>query len=184
MNERQRSRVQSYLDDARQKGAELVELNPKGESFDGQPAYKLPPTLVLRPTEDMAVLREEIFGPILPIKTYRDIGEVIDYVNRQDRPLALYYFGHDAEERERVLERTTSGGVTVNDVLMHIAQDDLPFGGVGASGMGAYHGKEGFRTFSHARAVFTQTKLGFLGKLLRPPYGEKYRKLVASMIKA
>jgi len=183
INERHRKRIQGYLDDAQQKGAELVELNPRNESFDGQQANKLPPTLVLKPTDDMAVMKEEIFGPALPIKTYRTIDDAIAYVNAHERPLALYYFGSDEAERERVLARTTSGGVTLNDVIMHIVQEDLPFGGVGPSGMGSYHAHEGFKTFSHARSVFTQTKIGFLGKMLRPPYGERYRKLVAGMIK-
>ena len=120
----------------------------------------------------------------MPVKTYRNIDEVIDYINAHDRPLALYYFGRDVTERERVLSRTTSGGVTVNDVLMHVAQEDLPFGGVGPSGMGSYHAREGFRTFSHARSVFTQTKIDALGKMLRPPFGERFRKLVGGMIKA
>jgi coniferyl-aldehyde dehydrogenase len=184
VNERHRRRVQGYLDDAREKGAELVECNPRGESFEGQTTNKLPPTLVLNPTEDMAIMKEEIFGPAMPVKTYLTIDDAIDYVNSHDRPLALYYFGHDAGERERVLGRTTSGGVSVNDVIMHVAQEDLPFGGVGPSGMGAYHAREGFRTFSHARSVFTQTKIDALGKMLRPPYGARFRKLVAGMIKA
>jgi coniferyl-aldehyde dehydrogenase len=183
VNERHRKRIQGYLDDAQRKGAELVELNPRGESFEGQQANKMPPTLVLKVTDDMAIMKEEIFGPAMPVKTYRDIDEAIRYVSAHERPLALYYFGPDAAERERVLERTTSGGVTVNDVVMHVAQDDLPFGGVGPSGMGAYHGREGFRTFSHARSVFTQTRVGVLGKMLRPPYGERFRKLVSGMIK-
>jgi coniferyl-aldehyde dehydrogenase len=184
VNERHRKRVQGYLDDARQKGADLVECNPRSESFEGQTTNKIPPTLVLNPTEDMAIMKEEIFGPALPVKTYLTIDDAIDYVNSHDRPLALYYFGHDAAERERVLGRTTSGGVSVNDVMMHVAQEDLPFGGVGPSGMGAYHAREGFRTFSHARSVFTQTKIDALGKMLRPPYGARFRKLVAAMIKA
>lgn len=183
INERHRKRIQGYLDDARQKGAELLELNPKNESFDNQKANKMPPTLVLNPTEDMVIMQQEIFGPAMPVKTYRTIDEVIDYVNAHDRPLALYYFGSDEPEKERVLSRTTSGGVTVNDVMMHIAQEDLPFGGVGPSGMGAYHAREGFRTFSHARSVFSQTKVQALGKMLRPPYGNAFRKLVSGMIK-
>lgn len=183
VNERHRKRIQGYLEDARQKGAELVELNPKNESFEGQQANKMPPTLVLGATEDMTIMKEEIFGPAMPVKTYESVDEAIDYVNSHGRPLALYYFGHDEAERERVLARTTSGGVTVNDVMMHVIQEDLPFGGVGPSGMGAYHAEEGFRTFSHAKSVFTQTKVGFLGKMLRPPYGEQFRKLVAGMIK-
>ncbi|MBM4364228.1 MAG: coniferyl aldehyde dehydrogenase [Deltaproteobacteria bacterium] len=183
VNERHRRRIQGYLDDAREKGAELVELNPRGESFEGQKSHKMPPTLVLGVTDDMTIMKEEIFGPAMPVKTYRAIDEAVSYVNAHERPLALYYFGHDAEERERVLSRTTSGGVTVNDVVMHFAQDDLPFGGVGPSGMGAYHGREGFRTFSLARSVFTQTRVGMLGKMIRPPYGDRFRKLVSSMIK-
>jgi coniferyl-aldehyde dehydrogenase len=171
------------LDDARQKGAEIIELNPRGESFEGQSANKLPPTLVLNPTDDMAIMKEEIFGPAMPIKTYRNIDETIEYVNTHDRPLALYYFGKDAVERERVLSHTTSGGVTVNNVAMHVLQEDLPFGGVGPSGMGAYHGHEGFLTFSHARSIFTDPRIDLLGKVLRPPFGERYRKLVGRMIK-
>jgi coniferyl-aldehyde dehydrogenase len=182
INERHYRRLQGYVADAREKGAEIVELNPRGESFEGQKAHKMPPTLVINPTADMQVSREEIFGPVLPIRTYRAIDEAIDHVNRGERPLALYYFGPDEPERDRVLSRTTSGGVTVNDVVMHVAQEDLPFGGVGPSGMGAYHGREGFRTFSHAKAVFRQAKVD-IGKLLRPPYGDRYRKLVGGLVK-
>jgi coniferyl-aldehyde dehydrogenase len=183
VNERHRRRIQGYLDDARQKGAEIVELNPRGEAFDAPGAHKMPPTLVLNPTDEMTIMKEEIFGPALPIKTYAGVDEAIAYVNAHERPLALYYFGHDAAEREHVLSRTTSGGVTVNDVLMHVAQDDLPFGGVGPSGMGSYHAREGFTTFSHARALFTQSPLDVLGKILRPPFGKGFRKLVGSMIR-
>ncbi len=183
VNERHRNRIQGYLDDAKQKGAEVVELNPRNESFEGQKANKMPPTVVLNPTDDMTIMKEEVFGPAMPIKTYGNIDEAIQYVNAHDRPLALYYFGHDTAERERVLSNTTSGGVTVNDVIMHIAQEDLPFGGVGPSGMGSYHAHEGFKTFSHARSVFTQTKIDALGKMLRPPYGDTFRKFVGSMIK-
>lgn len=183
VNERHRKRIQAYLDDARQNGAEVVELNPRGESFEGQKANKMPPSVVLNPTEDMAIMKEEVFGPAMPIKAYRNIDEAIHYVNAHDRPLALYYFGHDADERERVLSRTTSGGVTVNDIMMHIVQEDLPFGGVGPSGMGSYHAREGFERFSHARSVFSQTKIDAIGKILRPPFGERYRKFVSSLIK-
>ena len=183
INERHRKRIQSYLDDARTKGAELVELNPRSESFDGQKANKMPPTLVLNATDEMAIMKEEIFGPAMPIKPYGRIDEAIGYVNAHARPLALYYFGNDADERERVLTHTTSGGVTVNDVMMHIVQEDLPFGGVGPSGMGAYHGREGFLRFSHAKSIYTQTKIDALGKMLRPPFGTAFRRFVASMIK-
>jgi coniferyl-aldehyde dehydrogenase len=183
VNARHRRRIEGYLQDAREKGAEIVELNPRNESFDDPRTNKLPPTLVLNATEDMAIMKEEIFGPAMPIKTYRNIEEAIGYVNARDRPLALYYFGHDAMEREQVLNRTISGGVTVNDVMMHVVQEDLPFGGVGPSGMGAYHAREGFRTFSHARGVFTQAKTDMLGKMLRPPFGAAFRRLIGNMIK-
>ncbi len=114
-------------------------------------------------------MREEIFGPILPIVTYRTLDDAIAYINRRPRPLALYYFGTSSEDRRKVLTRTTSGNVTVNDTLMHYVQNALPFGGVGMSGMGAYHGIEGFKAFSHAKGVFEQSRWN-LGGLLRPPF--------------
>jgi len=116
-------------------------------------------------------MQEEIFGPLLPVRRYAAIDEAIDEVNRRDRPLALYYFGSDAAERRRVLDRSISGGVTLDDVIFHVGQEALPFGGIGPSGMGAYHGETGFRTFSHARAIFRQSRLD-VAKLagMRPPY--------------
>ena len=113
---------------------------------------------MLNPTDDMAIMKDEIFGPLLPVKTYTNVDEAIGYVNAHGRPLGLYYFGKDGAEQEKVLTRTTSGGVSVNDVIMHVAMEDLPFGGIGPSGMGAYHGIDGFRTFSHAKAVFQQSR--------------------------
>ena len=116
---------------------------------------------------------------MLPVKSYEGVDEAIDYINHRDRPLGLYYFGEDSGEENRVLNHTTSGGVTVNDVIMHISQEDLPFGGVGPSGMGSYHGLDGFRTFSHAKAVFNQTKVNVAEMAgLRPPYGEKTLKAI------
>jgi len=182
VNQRNYDRLMGYLEDAQAKGAEVVEINPTGENFSQQPHHKIPPHLVLNPTDDMAVMQDEIFGPILPVKTYGDTKEAVDYINTHDRPLGLYYFGEDAREKEMVLSNTTSGGVTVNDVIFHAAQEDLPFGGVGPSGMGAYHGHAGFLEFSHAKAVFTQTGSELL-KIFRPPYGETYRKQVAGRIK-
>ena len=131
----------------------------------------------------MKIMQDEIFGPLLPVKTYDNVDEAIGYVNAHARPLGLYYFGADEAEQERVLTRTTSGGVTVNDVIMHVAMEDLPFGGVGPSGMGAYHGIDGFRTFSHAKAVFKQSSLDVAGLAgLRPPYGEKIERLLKTQI--
>jgi acyl-CoA reductase-like NAD-dependent aldehyde dehydrogenase len=122
-------------------------------------------------------MREEIFGPILPIVSYRTADEAIAYVNAQPRPLALYVFDHDAGNVERVLGETVSGGATVNETILHIAQDELPFGGVGASGMGEYHGRAGFETFSKRKAVFYQSRFNAL-KLLRPPYGARFEALM------
>lgn len=183
INQRHYDRLQNYLVDAREKGADVIEVNPADENFTQQPHHKIPPTLVLNPTEDMAVMQEEIFGPILPIMEYSDTRDALDYVNKHDRPLGLYYFGEDASEKDTVLNGTTSGGVTVNDVVMHVAQEDLPFGGVGPSGMGSYHGHDGFLEFSHKKSVYTQTGLEVVLKMLRPPYTDKFRKQVKSMIK-
>ena len=182
--ERHYERIKSYVDDARAKGAEIIEINPAGEDFTQQEHRKIPPTLILNPTDDMKVMQEEIFGPVLPVKTYGSIGEATGYVNGHERPLALYYFGTDDGERERVVDGTTSGGVAVNDVIFHVAQEDLPFGGVGPSGMGSYHGADGFREFSHKKAIYRQLKtdIGPL-KALRPPYGEGVRKYIASQMK-
>ena len=126
--------------------------------------------MVLGATGDMGILNEEIFGPVLPIVPYREIDDAIAHINAGPRPLALYYFGGNGEDRRKVLERTTSGNVTINDTLLHYAQDDLPFGGVGASGMGAYHGVEGFKSLSHAKGVFEQSRWNLTGAL-RPPFG-------------
>jgi coniferyl-aldehyde dehydrogenase len=183
--ERHYERIKGYVDDARAKGAEIVEINPAGEDFSQQEHRKIPPTLILNATDDMKVMQEEIFGPVLPVMTYRQLDEAIGYVNAHERPLGLYYFGADAAEEARVLDRTTSGGVTVNDVIFHVAQEELPFGGVGPSGMGGYHGHDGFREFSHRKSIYRQLKkdIGPM-KALRPPYGEGVRKYIASQLKA
>jgi coniferyl-aldehyde dehydrogenase len=118
----------------------------------------------------MGLTQEEIFGPVLLIVPYRSIDDAIAHINARPRPLALYYFGPDSEHRRKVLSRTTSGNVTINDTLLHYSQDDLPFGGVGSSGMGAYHGIEGFKALSHAKGVFVQSRWNLTG-LLRPPFG-------------
>ena len=178
INQKHFDRIQSYIADAKEKGAEVVEINPSNEDFSQQPHHKIPPTLVLNPSEDMKIMQEEIFGPVLPVKTYTDVSEPVDYINSKDRPLGLYYFGNDNSEKEFVLENTTSGGVTVNDVISHIQMEDLPFGGVGPSGMGSYHGYDGFKEFSHAKAVYKQTGLNLM-KLagLVPPYKKKEGKV-------
>ena len=180
INQRHFDRIQGYIEDAKEKGAEVVEINPSNEDFTQQPHHKIPPTIVLNPSDDMKIMQEEIFGPVLPVKTYKEVNEPVNYINSKDRPLGLYYFGEDNTEKEFVLENTTSGGVTVNDVISHIQMEDLPFGGVGPSGMGSYHGYDGFKEFSHAKAVYKQSKLNLM-KLagLVPPYKKKEDKASA-----
>jgi coniferyl-aldehyde dehydrogenase len=168
VNERHYHRLRQHLEEAMARGARIVELNPAQEELAG--ARKLAPTLVVDPAEDIALMREEIFGPVLPIRCYRALDEAIDYVNARPRPLALYYFGADAEQRDKVLARTVSGGASVNETLMHVVVENLPFGGVGPSGIGAYHGEIGFQTFSHRKGVFLQSRFNGAA-LLRPPFG-------------
>jgi coniferyl-aldehyde dehydrogenase len=148
-------RLRSLVEDARSKGAEVLELNPAGEAAN-EDNRVLPPALLWNVTDQMTVMREEIFGPLLPLVTYSSIDEAIAYVNSRPRPLALYYFDYNAKRVENLLARTVSGGVTVNDTILHIAQNDLPFGGVGSSGMGCY--------------------------LLRPPYGTLARRVTDFLI--
>lgn len=168
INERHYARLRGYLDDAREKGAKVLELNPTKEELDPN-RRKMAPTIVLHAREETTLMQEEIFGPILPVRTYETLDEAIDYVNEHARPLALYYFGHDQKKIDRVLARTTSGGVCINELLVHFMQPDLPFGGVGPSGMGQYHGREGFDTFTKSKPVFYQAR--FTGMtMLRPPY--------------
>ncbi|MDG2456378.1 MAG: coniferyl aldehyde dehydrogenase [SAR86 cluster bacterium] len=177
INQKHYDRIQGYLTDAKEKGAEVVEINPGNEDFSQQPHHKIPPTIVLNPTEDMQIMQEEIFGPVLPVKTYSNVSESVDYINSKDRPLGLYYFGKDKKEQDFVLNNTTSGGVTVNDVISHIQMEDLPFGGVGPSGMGSYHGHDGFKEFSHAKATYTQSIFNLMKIAgLVPPYKKKEEK--------
>jgi coniferyl-aldehyde dehydrogenase len=184
VNGRNYDRLQGYLADARAKGAELIEVNPAGEDFAGSNGHKMPLTIIRNVTDDMQVMQEEIFGPILPVMTYSGITEAIDYVNAHDRPLGLYYFGKDKAEEDQVLSRTISGGVTVNDVVFHNAMEDLPFGGTGPSGMGNYHGADGFKTFSHMRAVYRQTGMD-VAKIagIKAPYGKATAKTLAKELR-
>jgi coniferyl-aldehyde dehydrogenase len=182
--QRHYDRIMGYIEDARAKGAEIVEMKPDGENFTQQEHRKIPPTLILNPTDDMKVMQEEIFGPVMPVKTYKAVDEAVEYINAHDRPLGLYYFGADDTEKDRVLNHTTSGGVSVNDVIMHVAQEELPFGGVGPSGMGSYHGYDGFKEFSHRKAVYTQLKKDIPQLVqMRPPFGKGFRGYVKSQIK-
>ena len=185
ISQRHYDRITGYIEEAKARGVRVVEMKPEGEDFSQQEHRRIPPTLIIDPTDDMKVMQEEIFGPVMPVKTYQSVDDALAYVNAHDRPLGLYYFGADDAEREKVLAGTTSGGVSVNDVIMHVAQEELPFGGVGPAGMGSYHGEDGFREFSHKKAIFSQIKadIGPL-KQMRPPYGPAIKKYLASQIKA
>ncbi|MEG3089716.1 coniferyl aldehyde dehydrogenase [Sphingomonas sp. PB4P5] len=173
VNDRHFERLTGLIEDARAKGATVEMVNPANEDFGASNARKMPLHIVTNVTDDMKVMQEEIFGPLLPVRRYAGVEEAIAQINRRDRPLGLYYFGGDAGERRRVLDRTIAGGVTLDDVIFHVSMEDLPFGGVGPSGMGAYHGRDGFRTFSHAKSVFKQARFD-VAKLagLKPPYGK------------
>ena len=185
VNERHYQRLNGYIAEAEQRGQTVIPINPGNEDFSQQQGtFKIPPTLVPHPADDLAMMEEEMFGPVLPIRTYQQFDETIDYINSKPRPLAAYYFGEDKQEEQAMISRTTSGGVCVNDVIMHIMQEDLPFGGVGPSGMGAYHGLEGFRTFSHAKSIYRQTGINVakLGGML-PPYGNNTEKTIKMQFK-
>ena len=174
------ARLRNTLEDARRRGGELVPLVP-GASFDDG-LRKIPPHLVLDVTDEMTIMQEEIFGPLLPVKTYRSLDEVIAYVNGRDRPLGFYVFTNDRAAKDKLIQSTLSGGVTVNNCMLHVAQHDQPFGGIGASGMGHYHGREGFLEFSKLRPVFTNPRLSLL-HLFYPPYTARTRRLLDLLIR-
>jgi coniferyl-aldehyde dehydrogenase len=183
VNDRHFERLNEWIADAKAKGATVDVVNPANEDFGSTNSRKMPLHIVRDVTDDMTLMQEEIFGPVLPVRRYDGIDGAIAEVNRRDRPLGLYYFGADDGERRRVLDRTISGGVTLDDVVFHVSMEDLPFGGVGPSGMGSYHGLDGFRTFSHAKAIYKQAKVD-VAKIagLKPPYGAAARKAVARQI--
>jgi coniferyl-aldehyde dehydrogenase len=174
------TRLTAVLQDAIDKGAEAINLLGKGKPDPD--TRKMPPYLVLDPSDEMLLMQEEIFGPILPVKTYDDLSEVIDYINSNERPLALYLYSNDKATQEKVIHNTLSGGMCLNDSMLHVAQHDMPFGGIGNSGMGQYHGKEGFIEFSKLRPIFKQAKKsGILA--MAPPYGEGFEKMANIIMK-
>ena len=181
IDERSHKRLTGMLEDARAKGAKVVNLMPNQKP---DPALrKFAPHVVLDVTEDMEVMQREIFGPMLPIRTYRDPEEVVRYINAHDRPLAIYPFTNDRALQQLYVDRVMSGGVSINEGMMHVAQHDMPFGGVGASGMGHYHGYEGFTTFSKLRPVFTQAPFSSIQMLFQPPYAGRAMKIMNMLIK-
>ncbi len=180
IDQRSFDRLLATLDDARARGAEVIPLLP-AEPFD-RGSRKIAPHIVLNAPDDSELWQREIFGPILPIRGYQNLEEAMAHTNAGDRPLAIYPFSRDPQTVQHVLEHVMSGGVSVNDTLLHVGQHDLPFGGVGASGMGHYHGREGFNTFSKLRPVFYQARFSPL-KFLMPPYGKLADQVLAFLIK-
>ena len=185
VNDRHYQRISKNLADAEERGIRTVTINPADEDFSDNPTQKIAPTLVINPDDDALCMQDEIFGPILPIKTYENFEDTISYINAHPRPLAAYFFGKDKAEEQRFLTGTTSGGVSINDVMFHMLQKDIPFGGVGPSGMGSYHGIEGFKTFSHAKSVYRQPNRIPFAKLagFMPPYGEASEKSIRQKVK-
>ncbi|WP_156115745.1 coniferyl aldehyde dehydrogenase [Colwellia psychrerythraea] len=177
INDGQKARLDKLLNDARGKGANITPLIAKTELADNTAQRKMPLTVITNVRDDMLVMQEEIFGPLLPIIGYENINEAIDYVNKNARPLALYICSFNKDFQQDILLKTHAGGVCINDAAFHVANDDLPFGGIGASGMGQYHGVEGFKTFSHGKSVLSRGRISFTS-LLFPPFGKKIHQLV------
>ena len=182
VSDRQYRRIAALRDDAVAAGARAETLGDAPAGADNRLPRRLPPVLLTGVDDSMSVMQEEIFGPLLPLVPYDNLDEAIAYVAAHPHPLALYLFEQDQALIDRVLARTLAGGVTINDTLYHIAQHGLPFGGVGASGMGGYHGETGFRTFSHLKPVFRQARFNGVG-LLNPPYGARFRRMLGLLLK-
>ncbi|PRA60112.1 MULTISPECIES: coniferyl aldehyde dehydrogenase [Pseudomonas] len=174
INQRQLARLNSYVSDATSKGAQLIPI------YDQDQDRRMSHSLLLNVSDEMLVMQDEIFGPLLPIVPYSTLDQAFAYINQRPRPLALYYFGYNKSEQNRVLHETHSGGVCLNDTLLHVAQDDMPFGGIGPSGMGHYHGHEGFLTFSKAKGVLIKQRFN-AAKLIYPPYGKSIQKLIQKL---
>ncbi|WP_230533302.1 coniferyl aldehyde dehydrogenase [Microvirga roseola] len=181
INRRHYDRLRELIADAVKRGAVIHEINPAGEDFNGD-GRRIAPVLLTDLPDDALAMQEEIFGPVLPVLAYDSLEDACRLINERPRPLALYIFSHDRESVDCVLERTLSGGVCINDTLLHCVQEELPFGGVGPSGMGAYHGEAGFRTFSHARSVFHQARFNGAG-MTKPPYGGRMNRLLSLLLR-
>ena len=180
INQRHFERLQGYLDEAKAHNVKLAPLYPQDETREAQ--RKLQPQLLINPGLDLRIMQDEVFGPLLPVLTYDNLQDALDFINNRPRPLALYLFTSDRKTEAHVLKSTHSGGVTVNDTLLHYAQESLPFGGIGESGLGAYHGEAGFKAFSHMKPVFRQSRINFLD-LIRVPYTDRTKWLIKRIIK-
>jgi coniferyl-aldehyde dehydrogenase len=176
------SRLQHLIDDAKEDNVEIVTLNPAKEDFDEVKTRKMLPRVLINPDSDSAIMQSEIFGPLLAVKTYGDMQEVIDYIQSHDNPLALYYFGDNDNHKATLSDCILSGGMAINDVIVQAICHALPFGGIGASGMGRYHGIDGFHEFSHSKAVYTQTPAEEIAGFMRPPYSDDMRGLMQQHI--
>ena len=185
INQKHYDRLNDLLSDAKEKGANIDAINPANEDFSQQEHFKIPPTFLTDVTDDMKIMQEEIFGPLLPIIEYHDLDEVVNIINSKDKPLGMYYFGNDKNEEKNLLSKTSSGGVTINNVISHIQQTDLTFGGVGPSGMGRYKSFDGFKNFSNPRAYYKDipTKLDKFFEGIRPPYKTNIENLLKSLLK-
>ncbi|MEK9780784.1 MAG: coniferyl aldehyde dehydrogenase [Gammaproteobacteria bacterium] len=185
INQRHFDRINSLVEDAREKGADINQINPSNEDFSQQEFFKIPPTIVTNTSDDMKIMNEEIFGPVLPVLEYENLNDALTTINSKDRPLGLYYFGNDAKEENTIMSNTSSGGVTINNVVGHIQQKDLPFGGVGPSGMGRYQSFDGFKNFSNPRSFYKDVGFKFdkLFDGIRPPYTKSIEKLLKGLLK-
>ena len=173
VSDRHHARLKALLTEAQAQGARVVEIQTGGAAPAAPGNRQMTPVLVFNAQPGLRLMTEEIFGPILPVLTYRKLDDAIATINAGPRPLALYWFGSDTAARDRVLHHTVSGGVTVNDTLLHIAHENLPFGGVGESGWGAYHGETGFLRFTQQKPVLVQSRFA-MGSLFYPPYGPRF----------
>ena len=185
INQRHFDRINSLIEDAREKGADINQINPSNEDFSQQEFFKIPPTIVTNTSDDMKIMNEEIFGPVLPVLEYENLNDALSTINSKDRPLGLYYFGNDNKEENTIMSNTSSGGVTINNVVGHIQQKDLPFGGVGPSGMGRYQSFDGFKNFSNPRSFYKDVGFKFdkLFEGIRPPYTKSIEKLLKGLLK-
>ena len=185
INQRHFDRINSLIEDAREKGADINQINPSNEDFSQQEFFKIPPTIVTNASDDMKIMNEEIFGPVLPVLEYENLNDALSIINSKDRPLGLYYFGKDTNEENTIMSNTSSGGVTINNVVGHIQQKDLPFGGVGPSGMGRYQSFDGFKNFSNPRSFYKDVGFKFdkLFDGIRPPYTKSIEKLLKGLLK-
>ncbi len=181
VNDQQYTKLKELLNDAEAHGAKIMEVGVRPEDASKRP-HTMAPTIVLGVTDEMRIAKEETFGPILPVFGYKSIDDAINYVNARPRPLALYFFTDDDSDKRKVLSRTISGNVTINGTFSHIAQDDLPFGGVGESGIGAYHGIEGFRTLSHAKGIYEQGRWNGMD-LLHAPFTKNSERLISFFLR-